>query len=99
MATGTALADALAHNEPPLVRGRRLKFFYATQISTGPPTIVLFVNYPEAVHFSYQRYLTNRFREGTGLDQTPIRLILRPRSRRQRPGKPGGGKPAAEASE
>jgi GTP-binding protein len=93
----TVLAAAVARNEPPLVRGRRLKFFYATQIATGPPTIVLFVNYPEAVHFSYQRYLINRFREESGLSLTPIRLLFRPRSRRQHPGQPKPGKPPATA--
>jgi GTP-binding protein len=76
------LADALARNEPPLHKGRRLKFYYATQVSTRPPTFVCFVNYPEAVHFSYERYLTNQIREGTGLTHTPIRLLLRQRTGR-----------------
>lgn len=77
------MAAAQAKNEPSLVKGRRLKFFYATQVSSAPPTFVCFVNYPESVHFSYKRYLTNFIREQTGLDQTPIRLFFR-----ERPGRP-----------
>ena len=77
------LEQALAENEPSLHRGRRIKFYYATQAATRPPTFIMFVNYPEAVHFSYQRYLVNRLREGTGLHATPIRLVLRQRSGRK----------------
>ena len=76
------LAQAMEDNEPSLHRGRRIKFYYATQVSSQPPTFVLFVNYPEAVHFSYRRYLLNQIRVATGLDQTPIRLLLRQRSGR-----------------
>jgi GTP-binding protein len=76
------LAQAMEDNEPSLHRGRRIKFYYATQVSSRPPTFVLFVNYPEAVHFSYRRYLLNRIREATGLDQSPVRLLLRQRSGR-----------------
>ncbi|MDX9788232.1 MAG: ribosome biogenesis GTPase Der [Desulfobacterales bacterium] len=76
------MEGALAHNEPPLHQGKRLKFYYATQVTTKPPTFVLFVNFPGAVHFSYHRYLTNQIREGAGLDQTPIRVLLRQRTGR-----------------
>jgi GTP-binding protein len=69
--------------EPSLHRGRRIKFYYTTQTSIKPPTFVSFVNYPEAVHFSYQRFLINRIRKETGLDKTPVRLFLRPRSGRK----------------
>ena len=72
-------SEATELNEPSMFRGRRLKFFYATQIATKPPTFVCFVNYPEGVHFSYQRYLVNRLRESLGLDKVPIRLYLRKR--------------------
>ncbi len=75
---------AIAKNEPSLHRGRRLKFYYATQISAKPPTIVCFVNYPEGIHFSYKRYLINQFREQAGLDKTPIRLIFRKREGRRK---------------
>jgi len=70
---------AIEKNEPSLHRGRRIKFYYAAQTATKPPTIVCFVNYPQAVHFSYKRYLINQLREKAGLDNTPIRLILRQR--------------------
>jgi GTP-binding protein len=77
------LEQALGDNEPALHRGRRIKFYYATQATTRPPTFIMFVNYPTAVHFSYQRYLVNRLREGADLRNTPIRLVLRPRSGRK----------------
>jgi GTP-binding protein len=77
------LERAIAKNEPSLHRGRRIKFYYAAQTSTKPPTIVCFVNYPNAVHFSYKRYLINQLREKTGLNNTPIRLILRQREGRK----------------
>ena len=73
------IQDATSQTEPSLHRGRRLKFFYATQIAEKPPTIACYVNYPEGVHFSYQRYLVNRLRESMGLDKVPIRLFLRKR--------------------
>ena len=78
---------AIAKHEPPLHRGKRIKFYYATQIGTKPPRVVAFVNYPQAVHFSYHRYLVNQIREATALDQTPIRLIFRERSGRRTYGK------------
>jgi GTP-binding protein len=69
---------------PSLHHGRRIKFYYTTQVKTRPPTFVCFTNYPKAVHFSYRRYLINRLREETGLDKTPIRLYVRQREGRQR---------------
>ena len=74
------LEDAIRDNEPSLVRGRRLKFYYGTQVASGPPTFVCFVNHPESVHFSYTRYLVNRIREDAGLDKTPIKLFMRQRT-------------------
>ncbi len=79
------IENATHYNEPSLYRGRRLKFYYATQVSVKPPTFVCFVNYPDAVHFSYKRYLINQIRNGTGLNLTPIRLQFR-----QRTGRPKG---------
>ena len=73
---------AIKKNEPSLYRGKRLKFYYAAQVTTKPPTFVCFVNYPDAVHFSYKRYLINQIREHTGLDKTPVRLIFRQRKGR-----------------
>ncbi len=68
---------AISRTEPSLHQGRRLKFFYATQISDKPPTFICFVNDPDGIHFSYQRYLINQIRQETGLDQTPVRLFFR----------------------
>jgi GTP-binding protein len=79
------LEQSLERNPPPLHRGRPVKFYYATQPAAKPPTVVFFVNHPDAVHFSYQRYLLNQLREQAGLDKTPIRLILKERERRKSP--------------
>lgn len=76
------LEKAIEKNTPSLHRGNRIKFYYAAQISTRPPTIVCFVNYPRAVHFSYKRYLLNQLREDSGLVKTPIRLLFRQREGR-----------------
>ena len=76
------LEKAMKDNEPSLHRGRRIKFYYATQASSQPPTFVLFVNFPNAVHFSYRRYLLNQIRQATGLDKTPVRILLRQRTGR-----------------
>ncbi len=81
---------ALRRNEPSLHRGKRLKYYYATQVSTKPPTFVCFVNYPDAVHFSYKRYLLNQIRTETGLDQTPLRIMFRQRTGRIEFGKKRG---------
>jgi GTPase len=78
---------AVQQTEPSLHKGKRLKFYYTVQISTGPPTFVCFVNYPDAVHFSYRRYIVNRIRENAGLDMTPIRIYFRARSGRKEFGK------------
>jgi GTP-binding protein len=76
------LETATQKNAPPLLRGRPVKFYYAAQVAAKPPTILCFVNHPDAVHFSYKRYLLNQIRKQTGLDKTPIRLALRERERR-----------------
>jgi GTPase len=80
-AVNQVLERAVSAHEPPYVGNRRLKFFYATQTSTRPPTFVLFCNYPGSIHFSYERYLSNHFREALGLQKVPIRLIFRGRRR------------------
>ncbi len=76
-----ALEQAIAHHHPPIYRNRRLKLYYWTQVATRPPTIVASVNYPDAVHASYQRYLLNFLREQFDFEGTPIRLRLRKRGR------------------
>ena len=79
-----ALQEAVSAHEPPMVRGRRLKFFYGTQTGTRPPMFVLFCNNPAGIHFSYERFLINRFRESFGLDKTPIKLVFRGRKQRDK---------------
>jgi GTPase len=69
---------------PPSVGGRRLKFFFATQAETRPPTFVIFSNFPEKVHFSYARFLSNRFKEAFGLDEIPVKLVFRQRGTRRK---------------
>ncbi|MCG8684675.1 MAG: ribosome biogenesis GTPase Der [Desulfobacterales bacterium] len=71
------IEDAVYREEPSLHKGRRLKFFYASQVATKPPCFVCFVNYPNAVHFSYKRYLINQFRQMIPLNLTPIKLYFR----------------------
>ncbi len=73
------LEKAVERHHPPLYRGKPLKFYYASQVSTRPPTFVIFTNYPDGVHFSYKRFLENQFREAHDFTGTPIRLILRKR--------------------
>ena len=77
---------ATEKTQPPLHKGRRLKFYYTTQVSAKPPTFISFVNYPGAVHFSYKRFLINQIRQATGLDKIPIRIFFRKRERRLRKG-------------
>ncbi len=77
------LDRAVKQNEPSLHRGKRLKFYYATQVSAKPPTFICFVNYPDGVHFSYKRYLINQIRAEAKLDKTPIRLFFRQRTGKQ----------------
>ncbi len=73
------LAEATAMNQPPSDKGKRLKLFYMTQVSTRPPTFVIFVNDKELMHFSYQRYVENKIREAFGFRGTPLRFIIRER--------------------
>ena len=71
------ITDAVAINPPPQEKGKRLKILYATQVKIKPPTFVIFVNEPEIMHFSYERYLENKLREAFGFEGTPIQLIIR----------------------
>lgn len=74
------ISDAVAYNPPPTDKGRRLRINYATQVAVKPPTIVIFVNDPELMHFSYERYLENRIRTSFDFEGTPIRLFTRRKS-------------------
>lgn len=71
--------DAVAAMSPPSDKGRPVKIYYATQAKEVPPTFVLFMNYPDGMHYSYRRYLENHLRKTFDLKGTPIRLILRGR--------------------
>jgi len=74
------LKDAMMLTSPPTRKGRVVKINYATQVSAAPPHFVLFCNYPELVHFSYVRYLENKFREAFGFEGTPILLTFEKKS-------------------
>ena len=78
------IEQATSQREPGIHKNRRIRFYYATQVSAGPPTFVCFVNYPEGIHFSYQRYIVNQIRAAAGLDKTPIRLYFKARKVRRR---------------
>ncbi|HQJ38159.1 MAG TPA: ribosome biogenesis GTPase Der, partial [Bacillota bacterium] len=71
--------EAVLTNQPAVSGGRRLKLYYATQVSIKPPTFALFVNEPSLMHFSYQRYLENQIRKAFSFEGTPIRFLLRER--------------------
>jgi GTP-binding protein len=75
------LREAVALNPPATVKGRRLKVLYGAQVGVKPPKIVLFMNDPELLHFSYARYLENKLREAFGFAGTPISLIWRKREK------------------
>ncbi len=72
-----ARAEMIQKHPPPRIGRGFLKFFYATQSNTKPPTFVVFVNRPDMVHFSYERFLSNQLRDHFGLIHTPIRLLFR----------------------
>ena len=73
------LMEAVALQQPPSDKGKRLKIYYMTQVSVKPPTFVVFVNNKELMHFSYTRYLENKIREAFGFRGTPLRFIIRER--------------------
>jgi len=70
---------AIRRHDPGVIRHKYLKIYYATQVQVNPPTFVFFVNDPQAMHFSYERYLENRLREEFSFRGTAIRLQFRPR--------------------
>ncbi len=73
------ISEAVVMQQPPSDKGKRLRIYYATQVSVKPPTFVLFVNHKELMHFSYTRYLENRIREAFGFRGTPLKFIIRER--------------------
>ena len=75
--------EAISMTEPPAMSGRRLKIYYATEVSVQPPTFVFFVNDEALVHFSYRRYMENYFRKTFGFEGTPIKIIFRTRGKEE----------------
>lgn len=73
------IMDAIAHNPTPTDNGKRLRIYYATQVAVKPPTFVIFVNDPELMHFSYERFLENQLRAAFDFEGTPLHLIERRR--------------------
>jgi GTP-binding protein len=80
-ALNKVMQEAVEAHQPAIYRGKRLKFFYVTQTAVRPPTFVIFVNKADGVHFSYQRYLNNKFREAFGFAGVPFRVQYRDRER------------------
>lgn len=73
------IEEAVYRHQPPVVKNKRIKFYYVTQVSILPPEFVIFVNHPDSVHFSYQRFLVNLIREYHGFAGVPVKLHLRKR--------------------
>ena len=73
------MSEAVAMQQPPSDKGKRLKLYYITQVSVKPPTFVIFVNDKELMHFSYTRYLENKIREAFGFKGTSLRFFIRER--------------------
>ena len=73
------IMDAIAHNPTPTDNGKRLRIYYATQVAVKPPTFVIFVNDPDLMHFSYERFLENQLRAAFDFEGTPLHLIERRR--------------------
>jgi len=74
--------QAVEENHAPLDQGKRVKFFFATQVGVKPPSFVIFTNRPDGIYFSYERYIMNRFREAFGFNGTPLKLIFRGRDKK-----------------
>lgn len=77
------MAEAVALQQPPSDKGKRLRLYYITQVSVKPPTFVIFVNDRELMHFSYVRYIENQIRETFGFRGTPLRFIIRERNEKE----------------
>ena len=73
------LMEAVALQQPPSDKGKRLRLYYITQVSVKPPTFVIFVNDKELMHYSYTRYIENKVRDAFGFSGTPLKFIIRDR--------------------
>lgn len=76
------LNEATAKQQPPSDKGKRLRIYYATQVSVAPPTFVIFVNNKDLFHYSYLRYIENQFRSAFGFEGTPLRFIIREKQKK-----------------
>lgn len=74
------IEDSIARHPAPTDKGKKLRIYYTTQVAIKPPTFVVFVNEPDMMHFSYERFLENRIREAFDFEGTPIRIITRART-------------------
>ena len=77
------ITEAVLMNQPRMVKGKRLKIYYGTQVAVNPPKFLIFVNDSNIVHFSYQRYLENKIREAFEYKGTPIVIEFRNRSEKK----------------
>ncbi len=77
------MTEAVAMQQPPTDKGKRLRLYYITQVSVKPPTFVIFVNYKELMHFSYTRYIENKIRDTFGFRGTPLHFIIRERREKE----------------
>ena len=77
------MTEAVAMQQPPSDKGKRLKLYYITQVSVKPPTFVIFVNDKELMHFSYTRYLENKIREAFGFKGTSLKFFIRERKEKE----------------
>ena len=78
------MTEAVAMQQPPSDKGKRLKLYYITQVSVKPPTFVIFVNDKELMHFSYTRYLENKIRQAFGFKGTSLKFFIRERKEKER---------------
>jgi GTP-binding protein len=76
------LNEATAKQQPPSDKGRRLKLYYGTQVSTCPPTFALFTNSKELFHYSYLRFIENQLRQMFGFEGTPVKFIIRDKGKK-----------------
>lgn len=81
-------SEAIEAHHAPLSHGRRVKFYFSTQVAIRPPAFVIFTNQPENIHFSYERYIINKFREAFGFNGVPLRLMFRGRDKKSAQGDP-----------
>ena len=75
--------EVLDRHPPPVHRGKPVRLYYITQTQVSPPTFMIISNYPDAVHFSYQRYVVNQIREAFGFEGTPVRVYYKPKRKKE----------------